>query len=144
MVNRRCSPRFAQTCLFRWPKRSPPPSSLIGSDDAFYYLVVCTGILVFLLVARFVVSPSGRTFIAIRDSEVAAATVGISVTFTRTAAFVLSAMLTGRLPRSSWRWERLQDALHDALAIKAAADAAADAKRQELRQARPLPRLRQL
>lgn len=56
----------------------------------------------------------------------------------------VSAMLTGRLPRSSWRWERLQDALHDALAIKAAADAAADAKRQELRQARPLPRLRQL
>jgi branched-chain amino acid transport system permease protein len=65
------------------------------NSDYFYYL--CLGILAIsiLLTLNLMRSPTGRAFIAVRDSETAARSMGVDVAATKVRAFGLSAALTG-------------------------------------------------
>jgi branched-chain amino acid transport system permease protein len=71
---------------------SPLP---IGPDQAIYYLslIVCALMIVFGM--RVVRSRVGRSFVAIRDGEVAAQALGISLLRYKTMAFALSAFYAG-------------------------------------------------
>jgi branched-chain amino acid transport system permease protein len=73
---------------------------LFGSEvgrntDAFYYL--CLGVLVLTIVLTLNImrSATGRAFIAVRDSETAARSMGVDVAATKVRAFGLSAAITG-------------------------------------------------
>ncbi len=67
----------------------------VGSGAGFYYvcLVVCT--LATLGVLNLLRSGTGRAFIAIRDSEISAQSMGIALAQYKTLAFAISAGLTG-------------------------------------------------
>lgn len=72
--------------------------SLFGKplgEAAFYYL--CVGITALVLLAAFNImrSRTGRAFVAIRDSETAARSMGIDTARYKTAAFAISAAFTG-------------------------------------------------
>jgi branched-chain amino acid transport system permease protein len=66
-----------------------------GSLTNFYWLVLAVVILVTLFYANLLRSPTGRSFLAVRDSEVSARALGINVTRTRALAFGLSSGVTG-------------------------------------------------
>lgn len=65
------------------------------SDSGFYYL--CLGVTVLVVLAAYNLSrsPTGRAFMAIRDSETAARSMGIDTAHFKTAAFAMSAGITG-------------------------------------------------
>lgn len=67
----------------------------LASPRAFYWL--CLGVLggSLLIAANLLRSPSGRALVAVRDSEVSAASMGIHLIRTKTVAFGLSAGFTG-------------------------------------------------
>jgi branched-chain amino acid transport system permease protein len=67
----------------------------IADSHFFYYL--CLGILALgLLGARNLLrSPTGRAFVAVRDSEISAESMGVHLARTKTAAFAVSAGFTG-------------------------------------------------
>ena len=78
--------------------RVPDPTVFGMSLDGpvpFYYL--CLGILSLSLFAalNLLRSPTGRAFIAVRDSEVSAESMGINLARTKCTAFALSAAFTG-------------------------------------------------
>lgn len=66
-----------------------------SSDARRYYLVLATGILMTLLAKNLVGSRTGRAFVAIRESEIAAQTSGVNVAWYKTVAFAVSAFYTG-------------------------------------------------
>ena len=75
-----------------------PPS--IGSyyfdtERSFYYLALAVLVLVVLAARNILRSPTGRAMIAIRDSEVAAQAMGVSLAKYKTMAFAISAFFTG-------------------------------------------------
>ena len=63
--------------------------------ENFYWLVLGVVMLATLGYANLLRSPTGRSFLAVRDSEVSARALGINVTRTRALAFGLSSGLTG-------------------------------------------------
>ena len=65
------------------------------NTDEFYYL--CLGVLVLTIVLTLNImrSPTGRAFIAVRDSETAARSMGVDIAATKVRAFGLSAAITG-------------------------------------------------
>jgi len=67
----------------------------IDTDKDFYFLLI--GLTVFLAVfaRNLVKSKIGRAFIAIRDADVAAETMGVNLTYYKTLAFAISAFYTG-------------------------------------------------
>ncbi len=67
----------------------------VDTPVGFYYL--CLGVLALcLLVAlNLLRSPTGRAFIAVRDSEISAQSVGIDLARTKCTAFAISAAFTG-------------------------------------------------
>ncbi|WP_341704109.1 branched-chain amino acid ABC transporter permease [Ferrovibrio sp.] len=67
----------------------------IVEDRFFYYL--CFGALVLAILAalNLLRSPTGRAFIAIRDSEIAAQSMGVNLAAYKTLAFAVSAGFTG-------------------------------------------------
>ncbi len=68
----------------------------IPRDSAsFYYL--CLGFLILIIVGtlNLMRSPTGRAFIAIRDSETAARSMGVNVALYKVKAFAISAAITG-------------------------------------------------
>ena len=67
----------------------------LGSATEFYFL--CTGLAVLCTVAllNLLRSPTGRAFVAIRDSEVSAQGMGIHLAAYKTLSFAMSAGLTG-------------------------------------------------
>lgn len=65
------------------------------SDAGFYYLCLGVTIVVLLAAYNLVRSPTGRAFLAIRDSETAARSMGIDTAHFKTAAFAMSAAITG-------------------------------------------------
>jgi branched-chain amino acid transport system permease protein len=71
------------------------PLLLRPTGAAFYYVAV--GMLVLLLLAaiNLLRSPTGRAFVAIRDSEIAAQSMGVHLARLKTAAFAISATFTG-------------------------------------------------
>jgi branched-chain amino acid transport system permease protein len=67
----------------------------VGSGEGFYYLCLVLCILATLGVLNLVRSGTGRAFIAIRDSEISAQSMGIGIAQYKTLAFAISAALTG-------------------------------------------------
>ncbi|MBA3980344.1 MAG: branched-chain amino acid ABC transporter permease [Alcanivorax sp.] len=66
-----------------------------GTPTTFYYLCLAVLLLVTLMYANLLRSPSGRAFLAVRDSEVSARALGVNVANTKTLAFTLSCAITG-------------------------------------------------
>jgi len=74
--------------------------SLVGASvprdsPAFYFL--CLGFLILTIIGtlNLLRSPTGRAFIAIRDSETAARSMGVNVALYKVKAFAISAAITG-------------------------------------------------
>jgi branched-chain amino acid transport system permease protein len=61
----------------------------------FYYLCLGFLILVLVLALNLLRSPTGRAFIAIRDSETAAQSIGVNLSVYKVVAFSISAAVTG-------------------------------------------------
>jgi branched-chain amino acid transport system permease protein len=64
-------------------------------SPTFYYLCLGFLILVILGTLNLMRSPTGRAFIAIRDSETAARSMGVNVALYKVKAFAISAAITG-------------------------------------------------
>jgi branched-chain amino acid transport system permease protein len=64
-------------------------------SPAFYFL--CLGVLILIIVGtlNLLRSPTGRAFVAIRDSETAARSMGVNVSLYKVKAFAISAAITG-------------------------------------------------
>ena len=73
--------------------------SLLGMDIdtewKLYYIAVAVLVLVMLGALNILRSPTGRAFVAIRDSEHAAQSLGVNLATTKTLAFAISAAFTG-------------------------------------------------
>jgi branched-chain amino acid transport system permease protein len=67
----------------------------LDGDASFYYLCLGLVVLSVLGVMNLLRSPTGRAFVAIRDSEISAACMGVNLTTYKTLSFALSAALTG-------------------------------------------------
>ncbi len=75
-----------------------PPSLLgwkIESETGFYALCLVVTVLSTLAVINVLRSPTGRAFVAIRDSEISAQSMGIHLARYKTLSFMLSAALAG-------------------------------------------------
>ena len=67
----------------------------IDSELRMYFLTLIVLALVVLGVMNLLRSPTGRAFVAIRDSEISAQSMGINLARYKTIAFALSAAITG-------------------------------------------------
>ena len=67
----------------------------IDSEQRFYYLSLFVLALVVVGVMNLMRSPTGRAFVAIRDSEISAQSMGINLARYKTIAFALSAAVAG-------------------------------------------------
>jgi branched-chain amino acid transport system permease protein len=70
-------------------------ASVPRDGPAFYFL--CLGVLILAIVGtlNLLRSPTGRAFVAIRDSETAARSMGINVSLYKVKSFAISAAITG-------------------------------------------------
>lgn len=75
------------------------PILLLGislrDSTSFYYVGLACVLLTVFLVRNLLRTPTGRAFVAIRDSEISAQSMGIALARTKTLAFALSAALAG-------------------------------------------------
>src|SRR5205823_14649961 len=75
------------------------PPTLFGlkldSGDEFYFLCLMLAVASTLLILNLLRSPTGRAFVAIRDSEVSAQSMGIHLARYKTMSFAISAALAG-------------------------------------------------
>ncbi|MAY24996.1 MAG: branched-chain amino acid ABC transporter permease [Sulfitobacter sp.] len=67
----------------------------INAGPMQYYLILAIVVFCIWGVANLMRSPTGRAFIAVRDSETSARSLGLNIARTRIMAFFISAMLTG-------------------------------------------------
>ena len=67
----------------------------LDGDTSFYYLCLALTVLSVLAVLNLLRSPTGRAFVAIRDSEISASCMGVNLATYKTLSFALSAALTG-------------------------------------------------
>ncbi len=67
----------------------------LGGDAAFYYLCLALTVLSLLALLNLLRSPTGRAFVAIRDSEISASCMGVNLAKYKTLSFAISAALTG-------------------------------------------------
>jgi branched-chain amino acid transport system permease protein len=68
---------------------------LLATDAARYYLTATVAVVMALLAVNIVRTRTGRAFLAIRESEIAAQASGIDVAAYKTVAFAISAFYTG-------------------------------------------------
>jgi branched-chain amino acid transport system permease protein len=73
----------------------PLPAIVFRTDQEYYYLALGVLILLTILARNIVRSDTGRAFISIRDSEVAARAMGVNLVRYKTTAFALSAFYAG-------------------------------------------------
>ncbi|MBX3578878.1 MAG: branched-chain amino acid ABC transporter permease [Rhizobiaceae bacterium] len=66
-----------------------------GNPDRFYWLILAVTVIVVLLYKNLLRSPLGRSFAAVRDSEVSARAMGVNIPRTKAVSFGLSAGITG-------------------------------------------------
>jgi branched-chain amino acid transport system permease protein len=66
-----------------------------NSGSSFYYLCLGLTVLSILALMNLLRSPTGRAFVAIRDSEISASCMGVNLATYKTLSFALSAALTG-------------------------------------------------
>ncbi|MDZ4100589.1 MAG: branched-chain amino acid ABC transporter permease [Hydrogenophaga sp.] len=75
------------------------PPALLGweleSTNEFYFLCLVVTVLATLAIANLMRSSTGRAFVAIRDSEISAQSMGIHLARYKTMSFALSAALAG-------------------------------------------------
>jgi branched-chain amino acid transport system permease protein len=67
----------------------------IDSSEGFYFICLVTAVLVTLGMLNLLRSSTGRAFVAIRDSEISAQSMGIQLARYKTLSFALSAALAG-------------------------------------------------
>jgi branched-chain amino acid transport system permease protein len=67
----------------------------LANDQWLYYLVLVVAVVLFVLAWNLVHSRAGRAMVAIRDSELAAATMGVGLAQVKTRVFAWSAMYAG-------------------------------------------------
>ena len=67
----------------------------VGGDAAFYFLSLAFLIAGVWLTGNLLRSPTGRAWVAIRDSEIAAQSMGVNLAVYKTSAFAYSAALMG-------------------------------------------------
>jgi branched-chain amino acid transport system permease protein len=67
----------------------------LDGDASFYYLCLGLTVLCVLALVNLLRSPTGRAFVAIRDSEISASCMGVNLATYKTLSFALSAALTG-------------------------------------------------
>ena len=67
----------------------------IDSSEGFYFICLATAVLATLGVLNLLRSATGRAFVAIRDSEISAQSMGIHLARYKTLSFALSAALAG-------------------------------------------------
>lgn len=68
---------------------------VFSNDTQYFYLYFALSLLVFLLIRRLYSSPLGRSFMAIRDNEIAANCMGVNSLLTKSIAFGISGALCG-------------------------------------------------
>lgn len=69
---------------------------LAFDSDFMLYMLIIPAALVLALAARNLIKTKiGRAFVAIRDSDIAARTMGVNITYYKTLAFAISAFITG-------------------------------------------------
>ncbi len=73
----------------------PDISIGIDTDKEFYFLLITMTIFLLLLMRNLIKTRMGRAFIAIRDADIAAETMGINIVFYKTVAFAISAFYAG-------------------------------------------------
>lgn len=74
---------------------APDLSIVFRTDQEYYYLALGVLILLTLFARNVVHSDTGRAFVSIRDSEVAARAMGVNLVRYKTTAFALSAFYAG-------------------------------------------------
>ena len=67
----------------------------LNTDKEFYFLLIPITILMAVLARNIVHTKVGRAFIAIRDADIAAETIGVNLMYYKTLAFAVSAFYTG-------------------------------------------------
>lgn len=67
----------------------------LDSGESFYFLCLVVTVLAMLGILNLLRSPTGRAFVAIRDSEISAQSMGIHLAHYKTLSFALSAALAG-------------------------------------------------
>ena len=67
----------------------------LESDSAFYYLALLLCALCLLAALNILRSATGRAWTAVRDSEIAAQSMGVNLAFVKTTAFAISAAMAG-------------------------------------------------
>jgi branched-chain amino acid transport system permease protein len=67
----------------------------LDSDAEFYFLCLALTVICCLACVNLLRSPTGRAFVAIRDSEISASCMGVNLAKYKTTAFAFSAALTG-------------------------------------------------
>jgi branched-chain amino acid transport system permease protein len=67
----------------------------LDTDGSFYYLCLVLCVLATLGVLNLLRSPTGRAFVAIRDSEISAQSMGINLAYFKGLSFAISAALAG-------------------------------------------------
>lgn len=68
---------------------------LINTDKAFYFVLIPLTVLLVVFARNIVKTKVGRAFIAIRDADIAAETMGVNLTLYKTLAFAVSAFYAG-------------------------------------------------
>jgi branched-chain amino acid transport system permease protein len=93
------------------PSWVPTSVSAVGRNDQWAYYVTLALAVILLVVAVCIVrSRFGRSLIAVRDHEAAAATVGINIAFVKVNAFAISALYAGVAGSCSVLVDRLANA----------------------------------
>jgi branched-chain amino acid transport system permease protein len=67
----------------------------LGSSESFYLVCLLVAVLCTLAILNLLRSPTGRAFVAIRDSEISAQSMGIHLARYKTLSFAISAALAG-------------------------------------------------
>jgi branched-chain amino acid transport system permease protein len=67
----------------------------LSTDRDFYYLLITFTVILTLVARNLIKTKVGRAFIAIRDADIAAETMGVNIMYYKTLAFAVSAFYTG-------------------------------------------------
>lgn len=68
---------------------------VLDTDKEFYYLLITITIILLVLMRNLIKTRVGRAFIAIRDADIAAQTMGVNILLYKTLAFAVSAFYAG-------------------------------------------------
>jgi len=67
----------------------------LGSGEGFYFVCLLVTVVCTVAILNLLRSPTGRAFVAIRDSEISAQSMGIHLAYYKTLSFSISAALAG-------------------------------------------------